>query len=451
MHLRLALTSMMAAGLAGALACGDAGGSGGPAADGAADAAMPGSDAGAGDASSPGSAVRAAAAGESHTCALFDDGGVRCWGWGAHGQLGYGNLDDIGDDETPASVGDVDVGGAAIQLAAGSLHTCALLEGGAVRCWGCSYGAFAGSLECAGDDEAPAATGDAEIGGAVVQLVAGNNHSCALLDGGAVRCWGVGRSGALGYGDVEDVGDDETPASMGDVEVGGPVVHLAAGHSHTCAILEGGAVRCWGYNYAGQLGYGNTDPVGDDETPASAGDVELGGVAVQLVAGREFSCALLEGGAVRCWGYNTSGQLGHGTTASIGDDETPASAGDIDLGGVATQLAAGDFHVCALLDDGSVRCWGDTRNGQIGHGVENDVASGVNNNVGDDETPASVGPVDIGGAVTHLAAGQRHTCAVMETGSLRCWGLGEDGQLGYGTTDDIGDDETPESAGDVPL
>ena len=111
-----------------------------------------------------------------------------------------------------------------------------------------------------------------------VPLEAGDFHTCALLQGGAVRCWGQATRGALGYGNTNNIGDDETPAAAGDVNVGGPVVQLAAGSDHTCALLQGGAVRCWGEGADGQLGYGNTNDIGDDEMPASAGDVNVGGV-----------------------------------------------------------------------------------------------------------------------------------------------------------------------------
>ena len=111
------------------------------------------------------------------------------------------------------------------------------------------------------------------MGGTVVQLTGGWSHNCALLDSGAVRCWGYGYYGQLGYGSAIDIGDNEDPAWAGDVNVGAPVVQLAAGLNHTCALLYSGAVRCWGYGSSGQLGYGNTNNIGDNEDPASAGDV----------------------------------------------------------------------------------------------------------------------------------------------------------------------------------
>jgi alpha-tubulin suppressor-like RCC1 family protein len=168
-----------------------------------------------------------------------------------------------------------------------------------------------------------------DVGGVVVQLAAGWEHTCALLETGVVRCWGFGVAGQLGYGNTDFIGDDEAPATAGDVDVGGVVVQLATGGLHTCALLETGAVRCWGYGESGPLGYGNTSWIGDDEAPATAGDVDVGGVVVQLTAGDVHTCALMGTGAVRCWGEGVSGRLGYGNTSHIGDDEHPASAGDV--------------------------------------------------------------------------------------------------------------------------
>lgn len=111
--------------------------------------------------------------------------------------------------------------------------------------------------------------------------------------------------------------------------LGGTAVQIALGYSHTCALLDTGAVRCWGENAIGQLGYGHTNPIGDNESPASVGDVQLGGKAVEIAAGYQHTCALLDTGALRCWGEGTFGALGYGDTNAIGDAETPASAGDV--------------------------------------------------------------------------------------------------------------------------
>ena len=383
-------------------------------------------------------------AGSDHTCALLDTGAVRCWGWGGLGQLGYGNGSSIGANETPSTAGDVAVGAAVAQIVAGHAHTCAVLDTGAVRCWG--SGGFSnlgyGNTGNIGDDETPASAGDVDVGGTVTQIAAGTFHTCALLATGAVRCWGNGGNGKLGYGDRITIGDNETPASAGDVDVGGTVTQITVGKYHTCALLDTGAVRCWGLGTNGRLGYGNASDIGDNETPATAGDVDVGGTVAQIVAGEEHTCALLDTGAVRCWGAGANGRLGYGNTNNIGDDEAPATAGDVDVGGTVVQIDAGLFHTCALLDTGAVRCWGAGAVGRLGYG--NSIT------IGDDESPATAGDVDVGGTVVQIATGS-HTCALLATGAVRCWGSGANGKLGYGNINSIGDNETPASAGDVDI
>jgi serine/threonine protein kinase len=305
-------------------------------------------------------AVREVAAGDEHTCALSASGKVRCWGDDSHGQLGYGGTPAIGKIADLAAVGDVDVGGGVRQIAAGGFHTCAVLDTGKVRCWGSnSHGQLGyGSTRDIGDDENPASAGDVDVGGAVRQIVAGGAHTCALLETGTVRCWGDNSQGQLGYGHTNDVGDDEKPATAGDVDVGGPVEQVAAGGSHTCALLATGHVRCWGSGADGRLGYGNMNNVGDDETPAQAGDVVVGGKVRQVAAGHFHTCALLDTGKARCWGAGGLGRLGYDGTNNIGNDETPASAGDLPIDGIGREIAAGGSESCVLLETGKVRCWG---------------------------------------------------------------------------------------------
>ncbi len=378
-----------------------------------------------------------------HTCALLDVGAVHCWGRGEFGRLGYADVGDIGDDEPPWTAGQVYVGGPVLQLAAGIDHTCALLEGGTVRCWGSAEDGRLGYAndEDIGDDESPATAGDVDVGGAVIQLVAGREHTCVLLSSGSVRCWGVGSNGRLGYGDGENVGDDETPAEAGDVAIGGAVELLAAGEYHTCALLEGGAVRCWGAGSGGRLGYGDVSTVGDDELPADAGDVNVGGLVVHLDAGGQHTCAVLDGGAVRCWGA-AGARLGYGNMDAIGDDEDPADAGDVPVGALVESIGAGGHHTCAVLSTGAATCWGIWSGGRLGLGP------GVTESIGNDEPASEAGPIDVGGgAVERVVPGDDYTCAYLVAGQALCWGDSGYGRLGYGSIEDVGDDETPAEAG----
>jgi alpha-tubulin suppressor-like RCC1 family protein len=228
--------------------------------------------------------------------------------------------------------------------------------------------------------------------------------------------------------------------TAGDVSVGGLVKDIVAGGDHTCALLTTGNVRCWGRNSHGQLGHGNTAPIGDNEVPSSVAEVNVGGLVKQLSAGSLSTCALLETGNARCWGYNGYGQLGYGNTVTIGDNETPASAGDVNLGDTVLQIVAsknneyGQDHTCALLSNGGVKCWGLNNYGQLGYG-----------NTANLHQPSST--VNLGGASAYaISAGGEHTCALLSTGTARCWGLSNLGQLGYANTTTIGDNELPSTA-----
>ena len=331
--------------------------------------------------------------GDRHTCILMADANVRCWGTGGSGQLGYANTENIGDDEFPANIMNI------------------------------------------------------MVGGSVLEVDAGGTHTCARLDNGKMRCWGSGA--ALGYGNFDSIGDNEHPATAGDVPVGAAVVAQSTGIGHTCAITASGAVRCWGNNYVGQLGYGNTTVVGNMSTPQQAGNASVtpmgtNGDAIALELGLNISCALFEGGDVLCWGEGFNGVTGQGNTENIGDDELPSTQPPINLPGPAVAITTGDSHVCALFDDASALCWGANHSGQLG--------APIAENVGDDEPPVSIGTLQLGAPIKQIDAGGNHTCAIMElTNELICWGVNDNGQLGYGNTENIGDDEPLDFGGAVPL
>jgi alpha-tubulin suppressor-like RCC1 family protein len=401
--------------------------------------------------------VVAVAGGGVHTCALLADGKVSCWGAASGGVLGYGGAESIGDNETPANNplngGIVRLPGdePAVAIAAGGSHNCAVLASGRVACWG--YAAWGqlgyGNTNTIGDNEAPATAGAVVLPGGegAVAITAGASHTCVILESGNVSCWGYNGEGELGIGTTDNVGDNETPGASDTVDLPGgkKAVAISAGPGHTCAILTDGTVSCWGYNPYGELGYGNTSTIGDDETPASAGTVALPGgkKAVAISAGYSYTCAVLSDGTVTCWGLNDFGQLGRDDSATIGDNETPAGAGAVALpgGGTAVSVTAGTGFACALLQDGMVSCWGDATHGYTGHGNTTTTGHDAVNTV------ASGGTVTIGGGTGTTAraveAGERHVCAISSAGNPICWGYGAGGRLGYGNSNDIGDNETP--------
>ena len=397
-------------------------------------------------------------AGGLGTCAILGDGSVRCWGNGSDGELGYPSTLTVGATNTPASVGPVDIGAgyAATAISSGDYHTCVIRNDGSVLCWG--FGGDGrlgyGNTNNVGDVQTPGSVGPVELGGqAAKAITAGGGHTCAILDDGTVRCWGFGGDGELGYGNHDSV---DSPASVGPVDLGTgrTAVAISAGYRHTCAILDNGQVECWGYGVDGRLGYGNTSNVGDAQTPGSVGAVDLGGTgitAVAISAGDSFTCAILDTRQVECWGYGVDGSLGYGNTSNVGDQNPPASAGTVDLGPgrTAVAISAGGRHTCAILDNGQVECWGYGGYGRLGYGGTTDVGNTPTS------TPNVAGPVNLGPGRTAVAisAGANHTCALLDNDTVRCWGDGADGRLGYCSTDTIGatPTTTPDTAGPVNL
>jgi alpha-tubulin suppressor-like RCC1 family protein len=336
------------------------------------------------------------------------------------------------------------------RIVAGSLHTCVLTGQNRVRCWGDNqFGQLGyGNAINVGDKstDLPFTAGDVPLPtlDPVQQLVAGNNHTCVLLQSGLVYCWGDNRFGQLGYNRTDNLGDGEPVTSFGYVSLGGLATLIAAGGDHTCAILQSGALRCWGRNDFGQLGRGNTNNIGDNETVYSAGDIDLGaGVLVKDLALGDFhTCALLTTGAVRCWGRNDLGQLGYGNTANLGDNEPINNLQNVALTGTVRKVVAGSFHTCALTFAGTLRCWGQNFFGQLGQSYSgfNGLRTGGNQNWGDNtgELPSNLpSDINVGSSVTDVVAGDQHTCALSSDGQLRCWGRGDSGQLGYGNFSDV--------------
>lgn len=336
-----------------------------------------------------------------HTCVVTGQGGVKCWGDNRKGQLG--------DGTTVMRLTPVDVSGLGrgiSAVAAGVWHTCALTTSGGVRCWGFNDDGQLGDGSTSGR-LTPGPVVGLESG--VIAIAAGSDHTCALTNAGAVKCWGKNSFGALG-----DNSNANRTRPVNVQGLNGGVVEIAAGGAHSCARLSSRQVRCWGDNLVGQLGDGtNTDrliPVG------------VSGIsdAIELATGFAHTCAVRSTDVPMCWGDNSSGQLGDATTTSR---SKPVYV--VRVFGVQG-IAAGGLHTCSrdtnlATGGGDVYCWGENSSDQLGGATSST------------SIPSSVSAL-LSVGVTAIAAGMKHNC-VLTTGfnvpsGLKCWGDNSYGQLG---------------------
>jgi alpha-tubulin suppressor-like RCC1 family protein len=244
----------------------------------------------------------------------------------------------------------------------------------------------------------------------LTQVALGASHSCAILDDGSVSCWGLNSNGQLGDGTRSPSLEPEKSS----MPLGRKAVEIAVGSYHTCTLLDDGTVRCWGSNEFGQLGDGTTI---ERTTPVSV-NLGQGKSALSVSSGESHSCAILNDRSVKCWGLNSNGQLGDGTTTDRSSPVQVAMSGEKTI-----MVSAGSYHTCAISIDRTVMCWGDNWNGQIGDGTNTDSASPV------------VIAVPSNSSAVSLDAGALHTCLGMNDGSMFCWGYNAYGQLGNGGFD----------------
>jgi alpha-tubulin suppressor-like RCC1 family protein len=322
------------------------------------------------------------------------------------GSNAYGQLGDGTKTDSSIPVDVRDLVQGTIAITAGLDNTCALSVVGGVKCWGSNRFGQLGNGTTT-DSSLPVAVFGLWRG---VRVISGQwAHTCALTAVGAVRCWGLNAYGQLGNGTT-------TNATIAVNVVGflRGALGIAAGGGHACAISSAGHVRCWGWNSTAQLGNGSTV---NSTVPTDV--VGLPDGVDPVFAGGQHTCGLTSNGAVLCWGNNLSGQLGNGT--SSGGNGPVGAAG---LTGDVIAIAGGGNHTCALSRSGGVTCWGFNRFGELGIGTA-------------EYSAVPVDVVALRSGVAAVTAGQYHTCAVTPTdGGATCWGHNTDGQLGDGTKTD---------------
>jgi prepilin-type N-terminal cleavage/methylation domain-containing protein len=327
---------------------------------------------------------------------------------------------------------------AATQISAGNLHTCAVVVDGTARCWGSgSSGRLGdGGTSSRNTPRLVQVSGTNAILNNVQQISAGSAHTCALLTDTGVKCWGSSANGRLGNGsvgagsvtravDVVVPLNPDDPGSGTEPLLG--AIQVSSGNAHTCAVMNnGGGVKCWGINTSGRLGDGTTDQsaypvdvvVPLDPANPGLGTEPLTGI-VQVTASAEHTCAVHQNGTAYCWGANTNGRLGDNTTTAK-PYATLVVRPDDGLGPLqsVSQISSTGGTTCARTTQGAVFCWGLGTSGQIGNGGILSVS-----------LPTQV--LGLAGVV-QVNAGGTHNCATTTQGAVFCWGAGADGRLGDG-------------------
>ena len=421
----------------------------------------------------------------SQHCVVFDDGQLKCWGSntvapGNLGNLGLGDTLDRGAQ--PSDMGRnlpaVNLGSGRRVVSAANTEeaTCAVLDDGTAKCFGKGNYGILGQGDGNNHGDTPQSMGDnllaIDLGTGRTALAVATSgfwqfllgQSCALLDTHQVKCWGSNFQGGLGLGDTMNRGN--APGDMGDAL---PAVNLGTGRKakavdggifSTCVILDTNQVKCWGMNSgngaifpAGTLGVGDTTDRGSrsgqmgDSLPIVA--LGAGRSAVALGTGAAHRCAILDDASLKCWGNNGDGQLGLGDTLLRGATATQMGDGlpAVNLGSnrTAKQVVGGSFHTCAILDTHAVKCWGKNVNGELGLGDTSPRGSSAGQ-MGD-----ALPVVDLGSNRTalQLAAGHNNTCVLLDNRQVKCWGSNSGKIYGYlGIGDNVGRGGSANQMGD---
>jgi alpha-tubulin suppressor-like RCC1 family protein len=391
-------------------------------------------------------------------CLKFSNLRIKCWGAGGSGRLGQGNTANRGSaaNQLGESLPYIDLGTGFLvdQVAVGGDFACATNSAGQLKCWGENGYGQLGLGNTADRGDAAGEMGDAlpyvnlGSGRTVLQITAGQQFACALLDNQTIKCWGRNQSGQLGQGSTLTRGDGA--GEMGDALAVTSLSTTAlptgvfAGFTHACATLDNGTSKCWGAGTNGRLGQGNTTTRGDgagemgDTLAVSA--LGSGLTATHLHPGNNYTCARLDSSEVKCWGAGNRGQLLRGNTVTYGDGtgEMGDSLPVLNFGSVSTvnSISISNLFGCALLTNDAVKCWGEATYGQLGNGSTTAHLGDAAGELGD-----SLPTVNLGTGLTpsQIVTGYFHACALFDDHRLKCWGRNNSGQLGLGNTQNRGD------------
>ena len=397
------------------------------------------------------------ATGLYHTCVLSKAGNVKCWGDNTYGQLGYDDNQRRGDGSPApynmASLQNVNLGQKAKSIAVGrGGFTCVILIDDNVKCWGNNINGQLGyddSFNRGNGSAAPynmASLSNVNLGQTVKSISTGGYSTCAILNDNAVKCWGSNAVGNLGYDDTFGRGDGSAApydmASLPNVNLGQPVKSISTGSYSTCAILNDNAVKCWGYNGDGRLGYDDNLARGYGSAApydmASLPIVNLGQGAKAITAGYISTCAVLLDDSLKCWGSNYSGNLGYDDNNNRGDGSIApynmVSLLPVNLGLQTKSIVLGNGNACVVTSTDHLKCWGDNYYGQLGYDDKKNRGDGS-------AAPydmTSLPEINLGKPVKSVSISGVNSCAILIDDSIKCWGYNGAGNLGYDHTIDHG-------------
>lgn len=387
----------------------------------------------------------ALALGYRFSCALGSNGAVKCWGDNQFGQLGQGDTQNRGDEkgELGSKLHAVSLGSKrrAKAIAAGGDTACALLDDDSIKCWGHNDVGQLGTGDLNDRGDAQNEMGDnlkainLGAGRSATVISSSRYHSCAVLDNGGVKCWGQNNAGTLGQDNLKDYPDPSLVPAI-NLGTGRTAQAVDTGYDFNCASLDNGLLKCWGENLGGQLcsqvDQGANPGIGNDAgemNQLTGFSVAAGRTVKAFSSGDRVTCALLDNGSVKCWGSNRWGEGGGGGSCYAASDLVPRPFIDWGTGRKAKSISLSAIHLCAALDDGTVKCLGNNDVGQLGIG-STDPQDGQS-------TPLQAVPLER--PALQVAAGPFHTCAILDDGAVRCWGGNASGELGVGDTESRGD------------
>lgn len=327
-----------------------------------------------------------------------------------------------------------------IQVSASVGKTCVLFENGKAKCWGgenwnASLGI--GTTSSIGkSSEEMRSLPYIMIKEPIKQISVGSTHSCVLLQNGKAKCWGGNNFGQLGVGSqISPLGKTQQEMeSLPYVMINESIIQISVGGSYTCALLQSRKTKCWGLNDLGQLGIGSSvKSIGKtSEEMQSLPDVRIKEPIAQIAVGNSHACALLQNGKAKCWGQNLAGALGIGLTVhSVGiSPQEMDSLSFVMIDELIIQISVSASHTCALLKNGKAKCWGLNNHQQLGIASQS-FALG--------RTPQEMNSLPyvlIDEPIQYIVAGSEYTCALLqnELSTVKCWGKNNHGQLGIGIT-----------------